>query len=203
MNNIHFFIACEDQLAKALCLKLISYALPNATYNDSIITGGCGELRKKIKPFLKIAEQDGYATLILTDLDQIENAEQLKIEWLEKNKAPRRFFLHVSVREAESWVLADIDGFSNWASILKCKIPKNSDQELNPKEKLLSIFKKYSKSEFKQDILPRSSSQKMKVGIGYNARLVDFVVNHWCIEKASLNSKSLSDSIQDLKKLIF
>ncbi len=202
MNNIHFFIACEDQLAKALCIKLIKYVIPEVTYNEPIVTGGCGELRKKIEPFLKIALQNGLATLILTDLDQISDAQVLKKTWLNKFKVPERFFLHVSVCEAESWVLADREGFSHWALIPQNKIPRIPDVERNIKEKLITLFKKHSNSNFTADILPSSNSKNTKVGIGYNARLIDFVENYWNIENAILNSTSLKNSVDDLKKLL-
>ena len=202
MENLHFFISCEDQLAKALCVKLIRSILPDATYNEPIVTGGCGELRKKVEPFLKIAAKNGFATLILTDLDQIVDAKALRETWLNNLNVPERFFLHISVREAESWVLADSQGFSNWALIPKNKIPRVPDEERNIKEKLILIFKKYSNSKFVADILPLASSKNAKVGIGYNARLIEFVDNYWSIDNAILNSTSLKKSVDDLKMML-
>ncbi|MBJ9371214.1 MULTISPECIES: DUF4276 family protein [Acinetobacter] len=202
MEKLHFFIACEDQLAKALCIKLINYALPNATYNEPIVTGGCGELKKKIEPFIKISSKNELATLLLTDLDQISSVQILKETWLNKLKIPERFFLHVCVREAESWVLADADGFSHWALIPKSKIPRIPDEENNIKEKLIYIFKKYSNSKFSADIVPSVNSKNTKVGVGYNARLIEFVDHYWNIENALVNSPSLRNSVNELKKLL-
>ena len=201
MENFHFFIACEDQLAKALCIKLIKYALPEATYNEPIVTGGSGELRKKVEPFLKIASQKGYATLLLTDLDQISNVQRLKDTWLNKFNVPERFFLHICVREAESWVLADAEGFSSWALIPKSKIPRTPDEESHIKERLVHMFRKYSNSNFTTDILPSCKSKSARVGMGYNSRLIEFVDNYWNIENAILNSVSLRKSIDELKFL--
>ncbi len=202
MENLHFFIACEDQLAKALCVKLIRSILPDVTYNEPIVTGGCGELRKKVEPFLKIAAKNGFATLILTDLDQVADAKALREIWLNNLNIPRRFFLHVSVCEAESWVLADSEGFSNWALIPKNKIPRAPDEERNIKEKLILIFRKYSNAKFVADILPAANSKNTKVGIGYNARLVEFVDKYWNIDNAISNSTSLKRSVDDLKMML-
>lgn len=201
MRNLHFFIACEDQLARALSIKLIEYSLPNATYNEPIVTGGCGDLRKKVEPFLKLSSNENLASLILTDLDQILSVSVLKELWLKEYKVPEKFFLHVSVREAESWVLADAEGFSIWADLPKIKIPGVPDNEVNIKERLLTIIRKYSNADFIVDILPSKNSKLAKVGIGYNSRLIEFINNHWGIERAILTSPSLRESVEELKKL--
>ena len=202
MENLHFYIACEDQLAKALSIKLLNYSLPNATYNEPIITGGCGQLRKKVKPFLNISTQKHLATLILTDLDEKLSADVLRADWLKNTNVPENFFLLVSVKESESWLLADTDGFSEWALLPKSKIPRTPDDDQNIKEKLLTIIRKYSNADFIADILPAKNAKNSKVGVGYNSRLTDFINNYWNIERAIQNSPSLRDSVNALKKLI-
>lgn len=193
VDMAHFFLACEDQLSSAFCLHLIKNYFPDSTYNPIIVTGGAGELRKKVQAFANISKIPEKATLILTDLDQCQSVESLIEEWKEGKEYSDTFFIYVAVREIESWVLADTDAFSQWSGIPKSKIPQNPDNEKDVKQTLLNIVKKYGSTSIKNDLLPSKKATTSKVGVAYNNSLVHFVSEHWSIERAKLNSPSLAD----------
>lgn len=94
----HFFLACEDHLSGSFCLRLMQNYFPCSTYNPIMVTGGAGELRKKVQIFANIAKIPEKATLILTDLDQSFTVETLINEWKGGRDYPETFFLHVAVR---------------------------------------------------------------------------------------------------------
>lgn len=189
----HFFLACEDHLSGSFCLKLIQNYFPSSTYNPIIVTGGAGELRKKVKAFANISRIPDKATLILTDLDQSPSVESLINEWKEGKKYPDTFFIHVAIREIESWVLADADAFSQWSGVPKNKVPHNPDNENDVKQTLLNLVRRYGGTSIKNDLLPAQGSTTSKVGIAYNNSLASFVCKHWNIQRAKLNSPSLND----------
>ncbi|WP_353144322.1 DUF4276 family protein [Acinetobacter pragensis] len=189
----HFFLACEDQLSSSFCLQLIQNYFPSSTYNPIIVTGGTGELRKKVQAFANISKIPEKATLILTDLDQCQSVESLIEEWKEGKEYSDTFFIYVAVREIESWVLADADAFSQWSGIPKSKIPQNPDNEQDVKQTLLNIVKKYGSTSIKNDLLPVKGAVTSRVGIAYNSSLVSFVSNYWSIQRAKLNSPSLNN----------
>ena len=187
----HFFIACEDSLSKSFCLHVMETYFPSSTFNQIIVTGGVGELKKKITPFIQIANTSGKAALSLTDLDQSASVQILIDDWRGGRFFPDNFFLHVAVKEIESWVLADVNAFSQWSGVPKNKIPQNPDNEYDAKQTLLNIVSKYGKSDIKKDLLPNKDNRTSKVGISYNSSLVSFINNFWRIDEAKLNSPSL------------
>ena len=190
---IHFFLACEDPLSESFCLQLMKNYFPNATYNPIIVTGGVGELKKKVQAFINIAKIQDKATLILTDLDQLDNVETLVADWQGAAIFPDTFFLFIAVKEIESWVLADFEAFSQWSGIPRNKIPNNPDDENDIKQKLLNLVKKYANIQTKRDLLPSKDAKTSKVGIAYNSSLIYFVNNYWSIDRAKLNSMSLNN----------
>lgn len=190
---VHFFLACEDPLSESFCLQLLKNYFPNATYNPIMVTGGVGELKKKVQAFIQIAKIQDKATLILTDLDQVDSVESLVVDWQGTAIFPDTFFLLIAVKEIESWVLADCEAFSQWSGIPKNKIPSNPDDENDVKQTLLNLVKKHANIQTKRDLLPSKDAKTSKVGIAYNSSLIYFVNNYWRIEKAKLNSLSLSN----------
>lgn len=194
----HFFIACEDQLSESLCLQLVKTFFPNSTFNPVMVAGCAGELKKKMEPFMKIAKNPDFATLILTDLDQKEDVESLIAEWKSGRATPENFLFHVSVREIESWVLADSEAFSLWSGVPKNKIPRNPDSEPDVKQTLLNLVKKYGHSKIKNDLLPSQNAKTSKVGVAYNNSLVNFIAQFWLINRARLSSPSLDNASKSL-----
>ncbi|MFN4106064.1 MAG: DUF4276 family protein [Acinetobacter johnsonii] len=190
---IHFFLACEDPLSESFCLQLMKTYFPSSTYNPIMVTGGIGELKKKVEAFINIAKIQDKATLILTDLDQVGSVESLIADWQGAAIFPDAFFLLIAVKEIESWVLADCDAFSQWSGIPKNKIPINPDDENDVKQTLLNLVKRHGNIQIKRDLLPNKDAKTSKVGIAYNSSLINFVNNYWRIEKAKLNSLSLSN----------
>lgn len=183
-----FFIACEDPLAQACGERLLQTCIPNVVIKP-IATGGNSQLRAKLSNFTKIAEH--FPVLLLTDLDAIGCAPSLIQTWIQGSQLPSKLFFRVAVRETESWLLADRQGFSAWSGVPIAQIPLNPDAESDPKRLLLERVRRYGSRNLKADILPQASSTTSKVGLGYNAQLIDFVCHHWSVERAIEQSDSL------------
>lgn len=180
-------IATEDELSETVVEKIL-----NSTPVDFHIVwkqrkGGFGYLKKNVRKFNQISKV--YPVLLLTDLDNTVCASELIKSWLAipQNKD---FLFRVAVREVESWLLADCEAISYFFNIASSQCPDQPDDIADPKQVLLNLVKKSKRREVKQDILPVKGSSS-SVGLGYNARLSDFVWNHWDVHRAVTRSDSL------------
>jgi len=117
-------------------------------------------------------------------------------DWF-KQQVNRNLIFRIAVKEVEAWLLADIDGFSNYLGISKSLIGLNPEKIPNPKETLIQLAKRSRKRLIREDIIPRD--EFVKVGPNYNDRLGDFVINHWNIERAMIYSDSLKRTFYHLK----
>ncbi|TEU24240.1 DUF4276 family protein [Alkanindiges illinoisensis] len=194
---VYFFLACEDPLAQACGERLLQHLAPD-TLIKPIITGGNGQLKKKLPNFIKLAHH--APILLLTDLDKVICAPALIKDWLVEPNHPEQFYFRVAVRETESWLLADRQGLSAWINAPINKIPLNSELEQDPKKYLLDLVNRYGNRQLKEDLLPSPTNITSKVGLGYNARLTEFVRENWCIESAIEHSDSLARAYKQLQK---
>jgi len=101
------------------------------------------------------------------------------------------FLFRVAVREVESWLLADREAMARFLHISSAQCPDSPDDIIDPKQALLNLVRKSNNRALKQDILPAKGSMS-SVGLGYNARLSDFVWNYWDVNRAVAQSDSLN-----------
>jgi len=181
-----------------LILKLLGHFGNKYEVPESYINAhGFGNIKKNIVAYNNASAYSAY--FVLTDLDRKKCAPGLISEWLNKEKSPNLIF-RVAVREVEAWLLADRKNFSLWTGLSEVNIPKNSEQEEDPKALLINLIKKSRKRLLKEDILPAPNA---KLGPNYNGRMIEFVNNHWDIEKAAENCNSLKKAIVNLERYQF
>ncbi|MDQ6982322.1 MAG: DUF4276 family protein [Mariprofundus sp.] len=181
-------IATEDALSEAVVEKMLNYAPIEFNVVLKQRKRGSGYLKKQVRKFNAIA--NSYPVLLLTDLDRVVCASELKKSWLTIPQNPK-FLFRVAVREVESWLLADREAISQFLNISISICPGSPDDILDPKQALINLAKKSKRREIKQDMLPAKGSLS-PVGLGYNARLSDFVWNYWNVDRAIVRSDSLN-----------
>ncbi|WP_410209462.1 hypothetical protein [Aquirhabdus sp.] len=191
-----FYIAVEDQLSNAVAVKILSHYHPTVPIVASIVTNGNQELKKKIESLISVARI--LPVLVLTDLDQISCAPRLIESWIHFKNIPAQFFFRVVVKEIESWLLADKEGFSGFIGSPLTMIPNNVET-LDSKRALLQLTQRYGTRSLKADILPARGSPS-KVGIGYNQCLIKFVNDTWSVESAIQNSQSLARACRRIEE---
>lgn len=196
------FFCVEDELSKAKCKKLlILYAQPQFIKELNPQQGGNGAIRKRICEYVKLAAH--YPVFILTDLDSIECAPALRDDLIGQIRGrrpiPEQFLLRVVVREAEAWLLADRQNFSDFLGIDANILPDDVEADLDPKKTLLNAAKRCSKHVLKQDLLPKGRGAK--IGLGYNRALSSFVESSWDPEAAAGRSDSLRRTIDRLGQI--
>ena len=194
MDPIPLNLVFEDQLSEFVMIKLADhfnkYVIANS-YSES----GIGYIKRNLKGFNEASK--GCPFFVLVDLDNVECAPTLMVEWLNRTTNQNLIF-RVAVREVEAWLLADIDGFSEYFGIPKSLVLHNYEKILNPKEALIQLVRRCRKRVIREDIVPKD--EFAKIGPNYNGRLGDFVINHWNIERAMFNSDSLSRAFYHLER---
>ncbi len=192
---MNLYLVCEDLVSNTVLRKLlldilIDYQLQFIELGNK----GRGYIEIKINDFNNL--KSDFIFFLLADLDNDGCAPEL-IKNMLKRPARENFFFRIAEREVESWLLADIKGFSKFTNLsldLIRKEVKSPDLLINPKEKLISLVKMSKKRELKNDIV-RINETSLKQGPGYNTRLIDFIQNCWSYENAMTKSMSLQRTI--------
>lgn len=188
------YVVGEDDACCALAKKILQQLeLGDPRYE--INTYGYGNFVKEIEGMNNVAA-NAMHVFMLADGDQgLCIVEQVR-RWMPAHPADR-FILRLAVREAESWVLADREGFSRFAQVSQDIIPREPDKIENSKQHLLSIVRKGKSRLLKDEMLPGKRSNA-PVGLGYNDHLKAFIREEWCLERAIQNSPSLARAIPRL-----
>ncbi len=191
------YLAVEDVVSAAVGRRLIreytSFHLKTTFRKD-----GNGYLRTKLKNFCEIANRTPF--LLITDLDRVACPPSLIKNWTNNNafSVPEKMLFRIAVTEIESWLLADHEAMKLLLGS-KAKLPHSPDVLDNPKKTLLQLAQSAPKK-IRDDLIGDNKAMASQ-GLGYNARLSEFVNNSWSPERASLRSASLSRSLQRLKEL--
>ena len=192
MNPISLNLVFEDQVSEFVMIKLADKA-GNFFIANSYSEGGFGYIKKNITGFNEASK--GCPFFVLTDLDSGNCAPALISDWL-KEPPHANLIFRVAIREVETWLLADIEGFSKYSGISKVNFYDKPEELPDPKAALLQLIKKCRKRDVREDILPKD--EFAKVGPNYNDRLGEFIINHWNINRAVKRSDSLKRALHHL-----
>jgi len=187
----------EDALCCALGERLIAAALPNwQLAGPSIDTGGItrllpsldryAEQAKYVQPVLCVADTDGRCAVELATSNL-------------PHRAPETLLLRFAVTEAESWLLADRQGFAAALQVPANRLPHWTDDIDDPKRLLLQLAARSRKRLFREELVsPRDPGRP---GTGYNVHLTAFVRSHWNAGRARQTSPSLDRALDRLREL--
>jgi len=187
-------LACEDELSEAVQRKLLATADRGYHVGQCFRRGGYGYLRSRIRGFNQAAR--GLAFFVLTDLDEFPCATALIDDWISVPRHPNLLF-RVAVREVESWLLADKDGFAKFLRVEPQYVPALPDTEVDAKRALIGVARRSPIKELREAVVPRRGSTASQ-GPDYNRPLVEFVVARWNPEAAARRSDSLNRTIRAL-----
>ena len=192
---IYFTSIYEDEITHQVMLKLYESSGFSSEYN-AIPCQGKGKIKKRINAYNNAA-QHGYF-FVITDLDNdYECAPKLVNDWLTVKKSSN-FLFRVAVHEIEAWLLADSENLADFFAISKKNIPKEPDNELDPKGIIISLANRSRKREIREAIVPIDNYAS--IGPEYNVKLQTFVRDFWNLELARKRSPSLDKAIEALKK---
>lgn len=187
----------EDALCCALGERLVAAGLPGwILARTSIDTKGVTKLvpgllryveqAKHVQPVLCIADTDGQC------------AVTLRSNWLQ-GASHERFVLRLAHIEAESWLLADREGFAKALAVPLNKLPQNPDEEPDAKRLVLYLVRRSKERTLRDEVI--SATDPSKPGTGYNLHLSAFVRAHWNARRGALCSPSLARALKRVQAL--
>jgi len=192
------YLAVEDELTEVLARKIIRESQTNEIQINVLGKRGNGYLKSKISNFIQMAAHE--VVVLITDLDLVPCAPSLVQHWTNGRKLPDKLVFRVAIREAESWVLADREGFSDFLGVGLSKLPLDPDSLKDPKRELISLARS-SKKAFRDDIVPVRGSSSVQ-GFGYNQALGQFVEQIWSIDRAISYSNSLDRAVKHIHRVL-
>lgn len=184
-------LVVEDELSEAVLRKLVDHSAHDLSIYGVYLTGGFGKIKSNVQRFKNASNVMPH--IVLTDLDRCICAPSLLNNW-GIGTIPQNLLFRVAVREVEAWLLADREGFAEYLNLPLAKIPQYPEQEIDPKQALFSVVRKCKKRRLVEEIVPAAGSSA-SLGPLYNKRMCGFVREHWNIQRASINSDSLSRAI--------
>jgi hypothetical protein len=180
-------LATEDVLSETVGKQLLAryWMEPGETYRRE----GAGYLRSRAQSWCELARH--RPLVLITDLDRKPCASALIEEWFRRYKPPKNLIIRVAVREIESWLLADHEGMSKLLGrACLARLPRDPDSLPDPKARLIDLARKASRSV--RDDLIASTGSAARQGVGYNARLSEFVAADWSLDRANARLHDLS-----------
>ena len=187
-----------EELVAARLLPYCEHSLGNV-YGRK----GCDYIRNTAVHFHHLATEN-TGVLVLTDFRDTKVScivEALKLYMYDKLSCPPKNFLYrFSINELESWLLADKKNIAKFLRVNESNIPAYPDNEDFPKQTLVNLARKSSKSIIREGLAP-PPGHDANVGPLYISLMSDFISNNWDIEMACCNSPSLNRCIQRLREL--
>ncbi|MDZ7856187.1 hypothetical protein [Sphaerotilus sp.] len=190
-------IATEDELSEAVARRLVAEVQPALEVSQTLRRNGFGYLRSRMSNWCELARFQPI--LLLTDLDRVACPVELLRQWRGTLVLPDDLLLRIAVREVEAWLLADQPAMRVLLGE-RGRLPVEPDALPDPKATLLQLAARHASRDVRADLVQQSGAMASQ-GIGYNARLVQWVQDHWEPARAADSSPSLRRArirLQDL-----
>lgn len=181
----------EDELCCALGERLVQGCLPKwRLAGPSISTNGVSQLRKSLPRYAEFA-RNLHPVLCIADTDGICALEVLHA--LLPNSA-NRLLLRLAVPEAESWAMADSEGFASTMKVPSGKVPREPDGIVDAKAAVLTLARRSKSRIIRTEVV--SAFDPARKGPGYNLHLRRFIQQGWTMDAAAARSPSLRRAVQ-------
>lgn len=211
MNSINVFISAEDQVTESVIRRLLNYVSPRFAVFQNIPARG-GEVKSKVPQCNNLAQT--YPVIMLLDVDD-GCAPSLKDKLFQKIEKNDNFVFNVSVDEAEAWLMADREGFSEYFGIPMDEMPDAKPQKQNGRNARIEMEFPIKSSFYLTHVLaPKSTKDTIRKQVAvldpkgptkgkeYNLAVTPFIDTAWNIERAMSNSDSLQRMVGRLQTLL-
>lgn len=191
-------IVGEDEVCVSLATNLARNANKDVEIQIVKCAGGYGQFSAEITPMKNVA-RSVMPVLMLADADQ-DSCVVRQLRGISSTIEPN-LCLRLAVREAEAWLLADTQGFSQFLDVSSALMPRDPESIADPKQSLLNLLKKSKRRILREEMLPVKGASS-PVGFGYNLHLKDFISDGWCPIRAAERAPSLARAIPRIVKLL-
>jgi hypothetical protein len=187
--------AVEGIVDEAVLRVLIEHA--GATAGEVYGKNGKDHLKERLPGYNSAANHGPW--VVLMDLDDDECAPPALDTIL---PAPSRYMcFRLAVREIESWLLADRARIARYLRVPEARIPGDPESLNEPKQELVRAAGHSTSRAIRDDMVPRAGSGR-KVGSGYTARMIEFIISRWRPDDAASRSDSLGRCIRRIRELV-
>ena len=198
-------IVTEDLLSEEVTCRLLAesnrpFSVTARFPQEDRISASRGNsyIEKKIGGFNNAGRTRPF--FVLLDLDT-RNCAPVYIRQLLPSGMSQYLLLRIAVREVESWLLADREGFSQFLGIALNLVPKEPDYIPDPKKALFDLVAKSRHRRLREAILPTHSTARC--GPDYNGTLIRYLTDKWDLSRAAACSGSLSRTVRALNNFAF
>lgn len=158
--------------------------------------GGKDELDLRLSKYNAAAKFGPW--FILRDQNSARCASDLVKKLITKPAALLCF--RVVPREIEAWLMGDRHSLSKYLSVSEGTIPINPEAIAKPKQKMVWLATRSSRTSIRSEMIPRKNSG-ISVGPNYGGRLYEFIEHHWNPARAAANCPALSKARTRLREL--
>ena len=203
-------IVGEDAVTTAIIKRLLKDFVPGVrVIREEPIRGG--EIKQKILKYNRLAQPD-QPVCVLTDLDTYDCPPALIQDWFGKEVINPNLIFRIACDEAETWLMADKQGFSRFFGIQEALLPGTKSLDFRNAENIELRFP-YKPSLFlMRELAPQSSHRNLveqlqprksaKKGPEYNTVILPFIDQYWDVKAAMMNSYSLRKSVQRIIEFV-
>ena len=191
-------LVVEDGLSLVLMEKLLLHCGRGYSVLRPLVERGVGNIYKSIAKYRSASR--ALPHVVLVDLDQSACAPQLRVQWGVAS-VPKSMLFRVAVREAEAWVLADRQGFADFAGIPASKVSQTPESLADPKQELINLVRRSRNKRLAAELVPAQGSA-VSIGPLYNERLGEFVRERWDVDAAMAHSPSLARTFDRLQTFL-
>ncbi|MBD1206878.1 MAG: hypothetical protein H9535_00490 [Ignavibacteria bacterium] len=209
MPPISVILVGEDAVTRAVGRRLLAYTCGSSVVveREEPIRGG--QIKQRIPQFNALAAFQ--PVVMILDADTNCPVELLKSVLQKQEKHPH-FFLRIAKDEAESWLLADREGFATYLRIPVSSIPFFQAEKKRFAEKG-EITTPYKPSLFiMKELAPQSKNKELRTQLEvngtaqkskeYNVAMLPFVEQYWDIDNSLANSYTLRKAVAHLRTIV-
>lgn len=138
--------------------------------------------------------------LVLRDLDNDAECAPTLIRELVPYEIPKGICLRIPIKSVESWLLADVEGFSREFAVHLKSHEVKPDESDNPKRDFINQCRR-SKSRTVREQMTQLSANGPRPGPVYKLRVMEFARTVWDPERAAKRSPSLARALAAIDQL--
>lgn len=191
-----------------LAIRVAQHAGLDLAKENVIAVGGYGAIDRDISKYFAMATSNG-PIWVLRDCDP--TSPNFKGERFARCAGPvlkslgvpneaHGWCFRLARHEAESWLLADAEGFSKWLGVQQTSLPKAPDELLKVKRHIVELARTSSKKALRANLVPRDGSSA-EFGPRFEESLQQFIAGSWNPKRAAKRSRSLTRCLSALKRL--
>ncbi len=198
MSLVEINFATEGLVDAAVAERLIRHC--GASPGHKGVSGGKSRLDPNIARYALSANHLPW--LILRDLDHDAECAPALRNSLSSND-PELLCLRIVVREIEAWLMLDRESMCSFLRVRPSRIPNDPEGLDDPKQSLVNAARTSTSQGIRMALVPKPGAGASE-GPEFAAQMVDFVWNHWDVQRALADNptSSLARAVRCLQRLI-